>query len=281
MKLCLRSIVRMTRSQARGRVSARAAPKEKPGTSTSALGVNRAKADKIRAQLQELYPNPPIPLVHRNVFELLCAVVLSAQCTDKKVNSVTGSLFEAAPDPEAMAELGEEKIKEKIKSLGLANNKAKFLVGLASKLVSDHGGEVPSTMPELEALPGVGHKTASVVMSQAFGVPAFPVDTHIHRLAARWGLSSGKSVKIVEQDLKAIYPPESWRDLHLQIIFYGREHGKAGNPPFRGPICSWAAVDDPPPTTPAKKKKQEEKLKKRGESAKDEDKPKKSRRKLL
>jgi len=130
MQLCLRSIVRMTRSQARGRVSARAAPKEKPGTSTSALGVNRAKADKIRAQLQELYPNPPIPLVHRNVFELLCAVVLSAQCTDKKVNSVTGSLFEAAPDPEAMAELGEEKIKEKIKSLGLANNKAKFLVRL-------------------------------------------------------------------------------------------------------------------------------------------------------
>jgi endonuclease-3 len=155
---------------------------------------------------------------------LLVAVVLSAQCTDKKVNEITPGLFREAPTPERMRHLGEERILELIRPLGLSKQKAKSLAGLSEMLVKQFGGEVPRTFEELESLPGVGHKTASVVMAQAFGKPAFPVDTHIHRLAQRWGLTSGTSVEQTERDLKRLFPQESWNDLHLQIIFYGREH---------------------------------------------------------
>lgn len=182
------------------------------------------RADLVRRRLAELYPDPPIPLHHRDPFTLLVAVVLSAQCTDKKVNEITPALFRAAPTPAKMQQLGEERILELIRPLGLSKQKAKSLAGIAAMLVSKHGGKVPRTFEELESLPGVGHKTASVVMAQAFGIPAFPVDTHIHRLAQRWGLSSGKSVAQTEADLKRLFPKDSWNKLHLQIIFYGREH---------------------------------------------------------
>ncbi len=182
------------------------------------------RADLVRRRLGELYPNPPIPLDHRDEFTLLVAVLLSAQCTDKKVNEVTPDLFRVASTPNKMQRLGEAKILEIIRPLGLSKQKAKSLAGLSAILVEQHGGVVPRTFEELEALPGVGHKTASVVMAQAFGVPAFPVDTHIHRLAQRWGLSSGKSVVQTERDLKKLFPESSWNELHLQIIFYGREH---------------------------------------------------------
>lgn len=178
----------------------------------------------IRRRLEELYPDPPIPLDHYDAFSLLVAVVLSAQCTDKKVNEVTPSLFEAGPTPSQMRDLGEKGIYPHIKSLGLAAQKAKNLAGLSRILAENHGSQVPSTFEELEALPGVGHKTASVVMSQAFDVPAFPVDTHIHRLAQRWGLTDGKNVVQTEADLKKLFPESCWNTLHLQIIFYGREY---------------------------------------------------------
>ena len=182
------------------------------------------RAAVVRDRLSDLYPNPPIPLDHTDEFTLLVAVLLSAQCTDKKVNEVTPDLFAAAPTPERMLGLGETAILDLIRPLGLSKQKAKSLAGLSKMLVELHGSGVPRTFEELEALPGVGHKTASVVMAQAFGVPAFPVDTHIHRLAQRWGLSSGKSVVQTERDLKHLFPESSWNDLHLQIIFYGREH---------------------------------------------------------
>ncbi len=175
-------------------------------------------------RLGELYPNPPIPLDHRDEFTLLVAVLLSAQCTDKKVNEVTPALFDTASSPDKMWELGEESILTFIRPLGLAKQKAKAIEGLSKIIVEKHGGEVPRTFEQLELLPGVGHKTASVVMSQAFGVPAFPVDTHIHRLAQRWGFSSGKNVVQTEQDLKKLFPESRWNQLHLQIIYYGREH---------------------------------------------------------
>lgn len=182
------------------------------------------RADLIRRRLAELYPDPPIPLDHRDPFTLLVAVVLSAQCTDKKVNEITPALFRAAPTPERMQQLGESRILELIRPLGLSKQKAKSLAGLAALLVERFDGKVPHSFEELESLPGVGHKTASVVMAQAFGEPAFPVDTHIHRLAQRWGLTDGKSVQQTERDLKRLFPRDSWNDLHLQIIFYGREH---------------------------------------------------------
>ncbi len=200
------------------------------------------RARRIGAQLAALYPNPPVPLDHRDPYTLLVAVALSAQTTDKKVNEVTPALFARAPTPEAMAALGADGILPFIRQVGLAPTKARNLARAAELLVERHGGRVPQSFEALEALPGVGHKTASVVMAQAFGVPAFPVDTHIHRLAARWGLSDGSSVERTEADLKALYPAASWNDLHLQIIFFGREHCPArGHAPEACPICSWAA----------------------------------------
>lgn len=182
------------------------------------------RADLVRQRLAELYPDPPIPLHHQDPFTLLVAVVLSAQCTDKKVNEITPALFRAAPTAPRMQRLGENRILELIRPLGLSKQKAKSLAGLSAMIVERFGGAVPRTFEQLESLPGVGHKTASVVMAQAFGVPAFPVDTHIHRLAQRWGLSNGKSVVQTEIDLKRLFPEESWNRLHLQIIFYGREY---------------------------------------------------------
>jgi len=174
-------------------------------------------------RLEEHYPETPVPLDHSDPFTLLIAVLLSAQCTDKKVNEVTPALFAAGPTPEAMAQLSEDEILGHIRQLGLAKTKARNVKRLASLLLERHDGVVPQSFEALEALPGVGHKTASVVMAQAFGVPAFPVDTHIHRLAQRWGLSSGVSVARTETDLKHLFPKHAWNKLHLQIIFYGRE----------------------------------------------------------
>ena len=204
------------------------------------------KAARIAEQLQELYPEPPIPLDHTDPFTLLVAVLLSAQTTDKKVNQVTPALFAAAPDPQALAALAPEEIKHLIREIGLANTKAKNLHKLGHQLIERHGGQVPADFASLEALAGVGHKTASVVMAQAFGVPAFPVDTHIHRLALRWGLTSTKNDKNVaatERDLKAVFPREKWNALHLQIIYFGREHCPALYHDLATcPICSWAAT---------------------------------------
>lgn len=194
------------------------------------------------AILDELHPEVPIPLDHVDPFTLLVAVALSAQTTDKKVNQVTPALFELAPDPWRMAALPVETIQQTIREVGLAPSKAKNLKRMSELLVERHGGEVPRTFEELEALPGVGHKTASVVMAQAFGVPAFPVDTHIHRLASRWGLSNGSNVERTERDLKKAFPRDSWNRLHLQIIYFGREHCPArGHDLATCPICSWAA----------------------------------------
>ncbi|TDG12388.1 endonuclease III [Seongchinamella unica] len=181
------------------------------------------RVDYILQRLQELYPEPPIPLDHSDPFTLLVAVLLSAQCTDERVNQVTPALFALADNPRDMAALSVEQIREIIRPCGLSPQKSKAIKRLSEILLEEHGGVVPADMEALERLPGVGHKTASVVMAQAFGVPAFPVDTHIHRLAQRWGLSSGKSVVQTERDLKRLFPVESWNRLHLQIIFYGRE----------------------------------------------------------
>lgn len=179
------------------------------------------------AELEKLYPEVPIPLDHSDPFTLMVAVALSAQTTDKKVNQVTPKLFEVAGDPFKMKDLEEEEIKYLIKEIGLANTKAKNLKKMAELLVERHNGVVPQTYQELEALPGIGHKTASVVMSQAFGFPAFPVDTHIHRLMTQWKLTSGKNVVETENDAKKIFPENSWNKLHLQIIWYGREYSPA------------------------------------------------------
>ena len=183
----------------------------------------KERAERVMQRLEQQYPETPIPLDHSDPFTLLIAVLLSAQCTDKKVNEVTPALFAAGPTPAAMAELDEGEILGFIRQLGLAKTKAKNVRRLAQLLLERHAGAVPQSFEELEALPGVGHKTASVVMSQAFGVPAFPVDTHIHRLAQRWGLSNGENVARTERDLKALFPERAWNRLHLQIIFYGRE----------------------------------------------------------
>lgn len=199
------------------------------------------KARRIQAILDELFPDPEVPLDHRDPFTLLVAVVLSAQCTDARVNLVTPALFARAGTPRQMAGLGEREILGYIRTCGLAPGKSKALRALAAILVERHGGCVPADFAALEALPGVGHKTASVVMAQAFGHPAFPVDTHIHRLAARWGLSSGRNVVQTERDLKRIFPEQAWNRLHLQIIHFGRSHCPArGHRPDGCPICSWA-----------------------------------------
>ena len=200
------------------------------------------KALRIGAILDDLYPAPPIPLEHRDPFTLLVAVLLSAQTTDVQVNKVTPALFALASTPAEMAKVPVEKILGAIRSCGLAPGKAKNVKKLAETLVAEHGGNVPRDMAALERLPGVGHKTASVVMSQAFDVPAFAVDTHIHRLAWRWGLSNGKNVEQTERDLKKLWPEETWSRRHLQIIYFGREYCPARNHDFEAcPICSWAA----------------------------------------
>lgn len=200
------------------------------------------KADRIAAQLAELYTELPIPLDHTSPYTLLVAVALSAQTTDKKVNQISPALFNRGPDAKHMARLSVDEVRNLIREIGLAPTKAKNVVRCAQLLVERHDGEVPHTFEELEDLPGIGHKTASVVMSQAFGVPAFPVDTHIHRLAARWGLSRGPRVEHTERDLKAVFPRDTWNDLHLQIIFFGREYCPArGHALATCPICSWAA----------------------------------------
>jgi endonuclease-3 len=200
------------------------------------------KAKKIGEILDELYPQPPIPLAHRDPFTLLVAVLLSAQTTDVQVNKVTPSLFARASTAEAMARLSVEEILESIRACGLAPTKAKNVKKLAETLVAEHGGNVPRDMEALERLPGVGHKTASVVMSQAFGEPAFAVDTHIHRLAHRWRLSNGKSVEQTERDLKKVFPRDEWARRHLQMIYFGREYCPArGHVVAACPICSWAA----------------------------------------
>jgi endonuclease-3 len=202
----------------------------------------REKADRIGKILDELYPAPPIPLDHRDPFTLLVSVMLSAQTTDKKVNEVTPALFAEAPDPKSMAAMPVERILELIRTVGLAPTKAKNLKRMAQQLLEHHGGRVPADIDALEELAGVGHKTASVVMCQAFGQPAFPVDTHIHRLAARWGLSDGKSVAKTEADLKKVFPKDTWIRRHLQIIYFGREYCPArGHDLASCPICSWAA----------------------------------------
>ncbi len=182
------------------------------------------RAEIIRKELKKLYPSPPIPLDHTNAYTLLVAVVLSAQSTDKKVNELTKSLFKVADNPEKMMQLGINGIYEFIKYLGLSNQKSKNIYNLSKLLIEKHNGTVPDSFEKLESLPGVGHKTASVVMSQVFKIPSFPVDTHIHRLAQRWGLSNGDSVVQTEKDLKKIFPVNDWNTLHLQIIFYGREY---------------------------------------------------------
>ena len=182
------------------------------------------RAAYILQRLQALYPQTPVPLDHRDPFTLLVAVLLSAQCTDERVNQVTPALFALADTPQAMARVPVEQIQAIIRPCGLSPQKARAIRRLSEMIVEEHGGAVPADMEALERLPGVGHKTASVVMSQAFGVPAFPVDTHIHRLAQRWGLSSGKNVVQTEKDLKRLFPREHWNRLHLQIIFYGRQY---------------------------------------------------------
>lgn len=198
----------------------------------------KEKAAFVAGTLARLYPHPAVPLDHRDPYTLLIAVLLSAQCTDKKVNEITPSLFAEAADPQAMVGLDVEHIRSIIRPCGLSPAKSKAIHGLSRILLEKHAGEVPRTLEELEALPGVGHKTASVVMVQAFGVPAFPVDTHIHRLAWRWTLSTGASVERTEADLKALFPRSEWADLHLRIIYFGREHCPAkGHDAHRCPIC--------------------------------------------
>ena len=200
------------------------------------------KADRIGEILDELYPTPPIPLDHTDPYTLLVAVALSAQTTDKKVNEITPALFAEAGTPEAMAGLGEVRILELIRQIGLAPTKAKNLWLMANQIL-DAGGEIIPDWDFLESLAGVGHKTAGVVMAQAFDVPAFPVDTHIHRLAARWGLSNGTNVERTERDLKAVFPVDTWNRRHLQIIFFGREYCPARHHDLLGcEICSWAAT---------------------------------------
>lgn len=199
----------------------------------------KEKAEKIGLILQELYPNPPIPLVHSSPYTLLIAVLLSAQCTDARVNMVTPKLFSMAATPQEMILLDAATIEEIIKTCGLAPRKSRAIWELSRLLIENHKGAVPQSFSALEALPGVGHKTASVVMAQAFGKPAFPVDTHIHRCAKRWGLSEGKNVEQVEKDLKRLFKKEHWNRLHLQIIYFAREHCPARNHNVvLCPICS-------------------------------------------
>jgi endonuclease-3 len=200
------------------------------------------KIARIQGVLDQIHPDPAVPLDHSDAYSLLIAVLLSAQCTDKKVNEVTPGLFARASTPAQMVRLSVEEIRALIRPCGLSPQKAKAIHGLSEMLLAEHGGRVPADFEALERLPGVGHKTASVVMAQAFGVPAFPVDTHIHRLAQRWALSDGSSVERTERDLKACFPESRWNSLHLQIILFGRSHCPALRHDFEGcPICSFAA----------------------------------------
>jgi len=203
----------------------------------------KEKAERIQSMLEELYPETPVPLDHDTPFQLLVAVLMSAQTTDLKVNQVTPELFRQGPNPEKMAALEVSQIQSMIREVGLAPTKAKNIRRLSELLIERHQGNIPNTFEELEALPGVGHKTAGVVLAQAFNIPAFPIDTHIHRLAARWGLSNGKNVDQTEKDLKAVFPKDAWNNLHLQIIFFGREYCPARfHDLSQCPICSWAAT---------------------------------------
>lgn len=196
------------------------------------------RAAHLMRRLEELYPETPVPLDHRDPFTLLIAVLLSAQCTDVRVNQVTPALFARACTPEGMAKVPEDEIREIIRPCGLSPQKASAISRLSRILIEEHGGLVPADFDALEALPGVGHKTASVVMAQAFGVPAFPVDTHIHRLAKRWRLTKGRNVVETEKDLKKLFPRDRWNKLHLQIIFYGREYCSArGCDGRKCPLC--------------------------------------------
>lgn len=198
----------------------------------------RNKADYIVKTLDNLFPEVPVPLEHKDSYTLLVAVLLSAQCTDERVNKVTPSLFALADNPSEMAKLGVNVIENVIRPCGLAPKKSKAIRHLSEILLKKYDGKVPESFEDLESLPGVGHKTASVVMSQAFGIPAFPVDTHIHRLATRWHLTNGKSVQQTEKDLKKVFPEDSWNKLHLQIIFYGRKYCPArGHDLNKCPIC--------------------------------------------
>ncbi len=193
----------------------------------------------VMDKLDELYPETPVPLDHEDPYTLLIAVLLSAQCTDKRVNKVTPYLFEKAHTPESMSQLEVDTIRQIIRPCGLSPRKSKAIHELSHILINEHGGQVPSDFEALEKLPGVGHKTASVVMSQAFGLPSFPVDTHIHRLMTRWKLTTGKNVVQTEKDAKRLFPRENWNKLHLQIIFFGREYCPArGHNPYECPICS-------------------------------------------
>lgn len=187
----------------------------------------KEKVALARAMLDELFPEVPVPLHHKDAYTLLVAVMLSAQCTDERVNQITPLLFARADNPRAMVALSIDEIREIIKPCGLSPAKSKAIWNTSRILLEKHGGQVPNTFADLEALPGVGHKTASVVMSQAFGEPAFPVDTHIHRLMYRWGLTNGKSVEQTERDAKRLFPRETWNKLHLQIIYYGRKYSPA------------------------------------------------------
>ncbi len=189
--------------------------------------LKQERADHVLRRLEELYPKTPIPLDHTDAYTLLLAVLLSAQCTDVRVNQVTPALFKLANNPQDMMKVPVDAIREIIRPCGLSPRKSQAISELSRILVEQHGGKVPNNFKDLEALPGVGHKTASVVMAQAFGVPAFPVDTHIHRLAKRWKLSQARNVEQTERDLKRCFPREKWNKLHLQIIFYGREHCSA------------------------------------------------------
>ena len=225
------------------RARPRALPRVTGATGVDAKLTRREKAERIQEILDELYPTTPIPLDHSDAYTLLVAVLLSAQCTDVRVNEVTPTLFARASTPADMAKLRVPEIRKIIRPCGLSPQKSSAIHELSRILVAEHGGQVPESFEALEALPGVGHKTASVVMAQAFGVPAFPVDTHIHRLAARWGLSNGSNVARTERDLKAVFPEERWNELHLQIIFFGREYCPArGHDLAACRICSWAAT---------------------------------------
>jgi len=218
----MRQLHNPLRVQCKGSLSPRL---EKPvGPDKACSMLKQERADHLLKRLEELYPKTPIPLDHKDAYTLLVAVLLSAQCTDVRVNQVTPALFKLADNPRDMMKVPVDAIREIIRPCGLSPRKSAAISELSKILVEKHGGEVPDNFEDLEALPGVGHKTASVVMAQAFGVPAFPVDTHIHRLAKRWKLSSGKNVEQTERDLKKVFPREKWNKLHLQIIFYGREH---------------------------------------------------------
>jgi endonuclease-3 len=190
----------------------------------------KEKVKYIVEELEKLYPETPVPLDHKDAYTLLIAVLLSAQCTDERVNKITPLLFAKADNPYDMVKLSVEDIKEIIRPCGLSPRKSKAIWDLSHILINEHDGEVPASFKELEKLPGVGHKTASVVMAQAFSVPAFPVDTHIHRLLTRWGITSGKNVDQTEKDAKRLFPEDKWNKLHLQIIFYGREYSPARSP---------------------------------------------------